>query len=256
MSQPSVEVLNGLKAPNWCQQSSWPTELSMVSPLPHQVRPLTWIERRDMLLLSLANDAVVLDIGCCNAPRHLPRARAGALLNQRLKQAARRVVGIDNNREALTDLRAMGLEDLYETESAPDLDYDLGIAGEVIEHVTNLDGFFGQLARYRIDMVVFSTPNAIYYRRWFSALRGRDIHHEDHTAIYTPMLLCQVLERYGYEPSSVHTTSLERLHEGAKRPPSPAARALCRFFPLFGETVLVVAKRKNESASSPSKDEY
>lgn len=199
--------------------------------------------RRDQLLSKLTKDATVLHIGACDAPYHIEKAKEGKLLQQCMAKTARQVIGVDVDEAAISDLRDLGIKNIYTYSDLPKMSYDIAICGETIEHISNFDLFFKELRELDFDKIVFTTPNSYFYGSIFRAIKRREFHHPDHKMIFSPHLLAQLLKRYGFDTEAIYTTFLERKLSGKRGIPAAILSRILPLFPLFGETLVVVARR-------------
>lgn len=153
----------------------------------------------------------VLHLGCTNHPYGAEALRAGTLLHSRLQAVASRVVGFDADAPGLAELERLGVPDLHEAnlerleEMALDETFDVIVAGEIIEHLSNPGRFLHGVRRFmRPDSaLVVTTINAYCGLRFAQyAVRGRggvaEPVHPDHVAYYSHATLARLLQRHGF----------------------------------------------------------
>lgn len=167
--------------------------------------------RRLDYLCHLAAGASVLHLGCTAAPYTKQNLANGNLLHARLEQVADHVTGVDNDEDGINELRELGFGDLIlaDLERLEDCElsreYDLIIAGEVIEHLNDPGRFLRGLRKHMQSStrLAITTINAYCGMRFFQyALRGKggaaEPVHPDHVAYYSYRTLKLLLERNGY----------------------------------------------------------
>lgn len=152
----------------------------------------------------------VLHLGCTNFPYTAPALEAGTLLHSRLLAVASRVVGFDADREGLAELERRGVTDLFvadleQLDQVPlDDTFDVVVAGEIIEHLSNPGLFLTGVRRFMrpTSRLVLTTVNAYCALRFaLYGVRGqgglREPVHPDHVAYYSQATLRRLLERHG-----------------------------------------------------------
>lgn len=167
------------------------------------------VHRQDFLLGS-AEGKRVLHLGCTNHPYTSASLAEGSLLHTRLAEAAREIVGFDSDSDGLELLRERGLgavyqADLEELDSVPlNRTFDVIIAGEVIEHLSNPGRFLHGVQRFmeHHTKLVLTTVNAYSGMRFAQyALRGKggisEPVHPDHVAYYSYKTLALAIDRAG-----------------------------------------------------------
>lgn len=148
----------------------------------------------------------VLDLGCVDAEPWQDRLSRERWLHARIRGVAQRVVGIDNRRDDIEEIRSRGFDvraaDLERLEDF-ELEYvdDVIVAGDVIEHLSNPGLFLDGVARFfgPSTVMLITVPNAFYFPRFIDALRRRELVREDHTCWYSHATLNQLLRRHGYQ---------------------------------------------------------
>ena len=153
----------------------------------------------------------VLHLGCTNYPFTEDSIKKDMLLHHELKSVAKVLYGFDFDRTGLEILTKSGEENLYfadlEKLENVDLDetFDVIIAGEMIEHLSNPGLFLRGIKRFmdeRTELII-TTINAYSGMRFFIyGLRGRggerEPVHPDHVAYYSYKTLSMVIGREDY----------------------------------------------------------
>lgn len=152
----------------------------------------------------------VLHLGCTNYPYTREAIEDSSLLHFEIDKVAASLVGIDADEQGIAELRKQGngqiikadLERLDEAEI--DEEFEVIVAGEVIEHLNNPGQFLSGIRRLMNaeSMLVLTTINAYCALRFlqygFRGKRGKsEPVHPDHVAYYSPATLQLMVERHG-----------------------------------------------------------
>lgn len=154
----------------------------------------------------------VLHLGCTNYPYTEDSIQKNMLLHHELKTVAKTLHGFDFDRAGLDILEKSGEENLHfaDLEKLEDVEldetFDVIIAGEMIEHLSNPGLFLRGIKRFmdeKTDLVI-TTINAYSGMRFFIyGLRGRggerEPVHPDHVAYYSYKTLSMVINRENLE---------------------------------------------------------
>jgi len=153
----------------------------------------------------------VLHLGCTDWPYTSNRLEMGSLLHLELKDITRELWGFDFDEAGLDLLRQQGvgnlmradLEDLHAVKL--EKTFDVVLAGEMIEHLSNPGLFLRGIKRFmRADStLVITTINAYCgFRYLVYALRGRggraEPVHPDHVAYYSYSTIQVLLSKTDY----------------------------------------------------------
>jgi SAM-dependent methyltransferase len=150
----------------------------------------------------------VLHLGCTNSPFTNESIKNDMLLHHDLKKVAKELYGFDYDAEGLEIFKRIGEKNIYwadlEKLDEVELDetFDVIIAGEMIEHLSNPGLFLRGIRRFmnKDSKLVITTINAYSGMRFFIyGLRGRgganEPVHPDHVAYYSYKTLNLVVER-------------------------------------------------------------
>jgi len=153
----------------------------------------------------------VLHLGCTNWPYTIEAIDAGTLLHKDLSDVSRELYGFDYDQEGIDVLASKGYDNLYRAdlenldEVALDTQFDVIIAGEMIEHLNNPGRFLHGIKRFmnRETRLVITTINAYSGMRFLVyGLRGQGGNlepvHPDHVSYYSYSTLKLILQRHGF----------------------------------------------------------
>lgn len=150
----------------------------------------------------------VLHLGCTNSPYTQKSIDDKMLLHHDLKRVAKELYGFDYDQEGLEIFERTGEKNIFwaDLEHLDEVDlnetFDVIIAGEMIEHLSNPGLFLRGIRRFMNadTKLVITTINAYSGMRFFIyGLRGRggerEPVHPDHVAYYSYKTLNLVVER-------------------------------------------------------------
>jgi SAM-dependent methyltransferase len=221
------------------------------------------VQRVDYLVAACRGRRV-LHLGCANHPYTAAALAEGALLHTRLAEAAAELWGLDADEDGLALLRRQGFArlvrgDLEHLERlAPDAfavrgaeDFDVIVAGEVIEHLPNPGLFLRgvQALMGPATTLVLTTVNAYCgFRAAVYALRSRgglvEPVHPDHVAYYSLATLRRLAETCGLEARRALFYDVGREHRPHLRPaPRLINDMLVRLFPQLADGVILECGR-------------
>lgn len=159
-------------------------------------------------LIAACKGKKVLHLGCTGYPFTEEVIKNDMLLHFELEKHAREIYGFDFDREGLEAMRQHGTKNLYfaDLENLLDVDlnetFDVIIAGEMIEHLSNPGLFLRGIKRFMNPEtnLVITTINAYCGMRMIVyGLRGQggknEPVHPDHVAYYSYNTLKVLLER-------------------------------------------------------------
>jgi len=150
----------------------------------------------------------VLHLGCTNSTYTSDSIKNDMLLHHDLKKVAKELYGFDYDAEGLEIFKQIGEKNIYwaDLEKLDEVElnetFDVIIAGEMIEHLSNPGLFLRGIKRFmnKDSKLVITTINAYSGMRFFIyGLRGRgganEPVHPDHVAYYSYKTLNLVVER-------------------------------------------------------------
>lgn len=182
----------------------------------------------------------------------------GASLHQKLLRVARRVTGVDADKDALECLGQQGIRNLIcaDVQMPQALDIpeiprpiDVIVAGEILEHLPNPGLCLANIARLMNNgntILLITVPNAFSFRNFFSVLsRNKEKVRADHNYYFSYTTLKSLLATYGFSIDDVYTYS--NLRDGQNSLKKIVKRivnnTIIRHSPFIAEGLIVVAGR-------------
>ena len=212
-------------------------------------------QRTDYILQACAG-RTVLHLGCADMPYTKMRLKDGTLLYSMIDQVAQRQYGLDLSSEGIEILRKAGKDDLAVSDVQLLIDqkpfgetrYDVIVAGEIIEHLSNPGLFLESLKPLLADSqtrLILTTINAYCaYRFFYSLVMRNESVHPDHVSYYSKKTLTCLLDRHGYaiEDFSFYPIGREHkkyINQGRTRILYWVDLIASQFFPMLGDGLIV-----------------
>jgi SAM-dependent methyltransferase len=162
---------------------------------------------RAAFIAELARGKRVLDVGCVN--HTLATRRPKYWVHGILRESAAHLVGLDYEKDEVESLRKEGFNVVCADATDFNLDeqFDLIVAGEIIEHLTAPGKLLDCAKRHLAPegRLVLTCPNAnniLYFIE--NCLFGHEQDNTDHTCLFTPTTMAVLLRKCGYRPVSFH----------------------------------------------------
>ena len=173
------------------------------------VRHLPLVDRAG-LVLKLCENKRVLHLGATDAPETEAAIRHHRFLHFQLATVAAYLVGMDNNQDAINLLSAkygvrnIRYGDIEKSSEYPKEEFDIVIAGEILEHLSNPGRALDALNEILSPgtTVVVTVPNAYSFKGFCRAFAGHEWIHPDHTLHHSPRTLDALLSRHGFSIDS------------------------------------------------------
>ena len=166
------------------------------------------LDERFKLIKEYIENKTVLDIGFCSRG-YRSDYRSDGWLHNNIKKYAKSVFGIDISKECIEFLRERGYNNV-ELANAETFNlnqkFDVVVAGELIEHLSNFQGFFNSVRKHleRDGLLILTTPNMFYFQETlFLVLRGYPPVHPEHTCYFEEITLRQLLGRFGFSAEKI-----------------------------------------------------
>lgn len=167
----------------------------------HEVPKADVVDRVDYILKQ-CQGKTVLDIGCAGTDGQ-------ATLFKAIRKVAKEAWGLDSQecQESLTfscDVDRLGPE-LDGLPIGYEQSFDLVVAGEVLEHLSNPGAFLATLSsRWSQSQLIITVPNALSHVGLNHARKGIEHVNIDHVAWYSWRTLKTLVERCGYRVVDFH----------------------------------------------------
>ena len=215
----------------------------------HKIPASQLVDSRCELLAKLVAGKSVLHIGCVDSGLTASRIEKGELLHEQLAKQATRLCGIDVDGVGVSLLQSYGFKDLYivtPDQASPTTElFDIVLAGEVLEHVSNPGEFLDKYMKNieATGAVILTVPNAFCLTTIFRLFVGVETVHEDHVAYYSYSTLKRLLQRSNLQIDQLFFYSEINRLSGWKKILKNVFHKILNVFPQFGEGLVVVASK-------------
>lgn len=164
---------------------------------------------KEFFVMERCKGKSVLDLGCVR--HNADFALSDPMwLHQKIKSVAGKVMGVDYLPEEVKKLNSRGYEIITADATKPlpvKETFDVIVAGDLIEHLSNFDGFFENCQRLlKADgILIITTPNPFYSDEYdFVAFKKRYLINPEHTCWIDPQALSQLARRFNFKIDEVH----------------------------------------------------
>ena len=204
---------------------------------------------RQVFIEKYVSGKTVLDLGSIEHNLYRENIKRNKWLFNKIHQNAKKAIGIDILTEAIDELRKDGYDLRYgDVENMDKLHFDekfdLIIAGELIEHLSNPGLFLnGIICHMSQDTeLLISTPNAFGFIRFIDAIIRKERTRPDHVAWHSVRTLKQLLEANGLKVEEIIFYSFL---SGKKRSVflSYIRKFLFQIFPYLSDGIIAIAKK-------------
>lgn len=167
------------------------------------------VERRAEIM-KICNKKKVLHIGCTDSP--YTEKRKGNLLHKDVSHVATKLWGIDPSSKGCKILKEMGFNNIIEgyvgeyIDKLREEEFEVILAGEVIEHVYNVGAFLDNMAKiaHPSSTLVITTINALSLRSFLFALLRKEKVHPNHNYYFSCKTIETLLVKAGFGDISVY----------------------------------------------------
>lgn len=156
------------------------------------------------IIKSIVNGKNVLDVGCVDHDyEDSVKNKKDEWLHGFISRHAKSVTGIDTEKNEIRKIRNEGYRCLYGDAENIRLKkkFDVVIAGEIIEHLSNPGKFLDSVRRHlkKGGKLVLTTPNPYFFKYIIKVIfLGKAFLKEDHTCMYDPQTLSFLLKKHGF----------------------------------------------------------
>lgn len=210
---------------------------------------------KEELILKFCRGKTVLHLGCADYPYSIEQHNSGKLLHEKIHKVAQRTFGLDISQEGIAFLKSLCYEDVFvgNVERLGEVkakgQYDVIIAGELIEHLSNVGGFYENIIEIMNDntILIITVPNAHSIKGFVRVLTGRELIHPEHVCYFSPATIehlskrynCNLMEYFYYllEPDSI-------LKKVVFTPIKYFIKFIC---PYISEGLIFVLKKKGKT---------
>ena len=162
--------------------------------------PLASNTRVQSIMNEIPEDSSVLDIGCVN---HSLDDDDQNWLHGQLAASFDEITGLDFLEKEVEQLKSMGYNVKHANAEEFSLDdtYDVIVAGELIEHLSNPGKFLDRANEHLHDdgQLILTTPNPWYLFHVLAVYAGTASWNEEHTTWYDYIVLEELLARHDFE---------------------------------------------------------
>ncbi|GAB6272763.1 MAG: hypothetical protein STSR0003_26140 [Smithella sp.] len=164
---------------------------------------------RNAFFLSRCCGKKVLDLGCVQHTSKWALNNPN-WLHKKIYDHAEYVLGIDWLEDDVLELNRLGFNIISGDVTKPlelNEKFDVIIAGNLIEHLSNFDGFFLNLDNWLVQNgeVLISTANPFYMDQYFySAFKNNIVINPEHTCWLDPVALKQLAERFLFQTTEFY----------------------------------------------------
>jgi 2-polyprenyl-3-methyl-5-hydroxy-6-metoxy-1,4-benzoquinol methylase len=157
-------------------------------------------------LKELCRGKKVLHLGATDSPMTKEAIQKGDFLHLHLDEVSEYLIGLDldfsmiqwlSDNQEINNIKHGNIE---KPENYPSTDFDIVIAGEIFEHLSN-PGKALDCIRSTIkssSVLVITVPNAYSIKGFLRAVIKHELIHPDHTLHHSPHTLKTLLERHGF----------------------------------------------------------
>lgn len=215
------------------------------------------IQRVDFIKKACAGKKV-LHLGCTNFPYTEDSIRQKMLLHFDLEAVCGELYGFDYDQKGIDILEEKGVKNLYraDLENLADVDldekFDVIVAGEMIEHLSNPGLFLRGIQRFmtrETDLIITTINAYCAFRFVVYALRSRggerEPVHPDHIAYYSYRTLTVVAERENLDVKDFHFYDVGVEHRPYLHWWYRIVNDVCvKFFPFLTDGIIAVCRLK------------
>ena len=158
---------------------------------------------------NLCRGKTVLDLGCIRHSAKFATTDPNWLHNK-IREVAHCVIGIDYLQDEVKQLNGRGYDIRYGDVTKPlplDEKFEVIVAGDLIEHLSNFDGFFENCMKLLKNdgILIISTPNPFYIDEFhYVSLKQIYLINPEHTCWIDPQALLQLSQRYHFTLSDIY----------------------------------------------------
>lgn len=211
----------------------------------------TYVPDRIEFIIDACQGKSVLHLGFADAIVYKESLRTGRHLHEALRDSGKAdsVFGVDSDKEVVGELRERWSDPnllVGDVEHLREVDlnenFDVVVAGELIEHLNNPGLFLEGVRRYlgAESRLILTTPNALGLKFFLHSLIGNERSHPDHSLLFSFSTMNTLLSRHGFVVRR-WCTSIEMFEQSRNRVTRPALHRLFRRRPALADTLIIEA---------------
>jgi hypothetical protein len=225
----------------------------------HNLPKVKLVHNRESLIVDYCKNKNVLHLGCVQSGLTIESFRDNSLLHLKIMKVAKRVIGVDIDRNGLNFLSSQGVQDLVYCDIQNlgdlilDVPIDIVVAGEVLEHLPNPGLFLSGISKFfnKSDheiLLLMTVPNAFSLRHFMSVfLNKKELVMPDHTCYLSYVTIKALFDRY--ELNLINFYTYCNLNNSASLPKRLIKKiinhTLLKFAPFSAEGLIAVAGKKD-----------
>jgi len=156
----------------------------------------------------------VLDLGCVAHDFDLINSQGKLWIHQIIKDNAKKVLGLDYEKKMVDELNKKGYNILFGDAENFDTrkNFDVVFAGELIEHLSNLKGFFNSVKKSlkKEGYFILTTPNCTRINAFLRILiKGKSLESPYHSLTFSAFLIKNILTFNGFKDIEVYYSNAD-----------------------------------------------
>ncbi len=212
---------------------------------------LNYISRENFFIASCAGRRV-LHIGCTSMPYTQQRLDRGTHLHKLLLGVTKELYGIDLSKEGIDIMKKhLNCDNLYvgDAERLDEIsldkkDFDVILAGDVLEHLNNPGLFLKGIRRFMMPntRLIISTNNAFSLPNFIRLTVKGFREGTGHVMVNSPATLTNLLDRHGLKIKQIFTGYQKQPNGLAKKAIFCVGKLIFQAFPALGGTLIIVSR--------------
>lgn len=198
---------------------------------------------RSAYICTICKDKRVLHLGATDAPETQNAIKHGRFLHTKLADVCQELVGMDISKEMIQwlqnnyDIHNIYYGNIENYEDYPQKEFDLIIAGEILEHLSNPGKALDCLRKVTKanTRLIITVPNAYSFKGFLRAMAKHEFIHPDHTLHHSLYTLKSLLNRHGFVIESCFS-----FVNGGTGLMASLTNSLLKVFPQIAEGIGVV----------------
>lgn len=173
----------------------------------HDIPVRSVVDRQNHVLFLVSEASQVLHVGCSDHPLTESLLSGTGLLHSRILEVNPQTIGFDLSRTGLSLLETRYPNASFMHGNAEQLDtffpperFDLIVAGEILEHLSNPGSFLDSCATVLSESgtLLLTVPNAFGFRRLIHNFLGVENYHPDHAFYFSENTIRTLVSRHGF----------------------------------------------------------